>query len=185
MSTSFSPRFSIIIPSYNRADELAELLGSLERLQFPRDQFEVIVSDDGSTDATAQLVQDFIQHAKLNLVYLTQENKGPGAARNHGLEKARGDFFIFIDSDVTMPDTWLQNIAKTVEVEQCAAFGGPDTYREDFSAILKAINYSMTSFITTGGLRGKKGTKLAKFYPRSFNMGLSRSLWQQIGGFGS
>ena len=101
------------------------------------------------------------------------------------MENARGDFFIFVDSDVTMPKDWLKNIATKIKTESAEAFGGADTFRDDFSPLLKAINYSMTSFITTGGLRGKKGKKLAKFYPRSFNMGLSKKLWQKIGGFGS
>ncbi len=177
--------YSVIIPTYNRMEELAELLPSLRLLDFPRDRFEVILSDDGSTDDTARLAEYFRGQTDLPLVYLRQENKGPGAARNAAMEKARGDFFIFIDSDVTVPRNWLKEIAAAVEKEQADAFGGPDTYRDSFPPLLKAINYSMTSFITTGGLRGKKGKKLAKFYPRSFNMGLSRTLWQKIGGFGS
>lgn len=180
-----SPEYSIIIPSFNRVDELQELLTSLKDLDFPRENFEVIVSDDGSTDNTDAFIDSFLKQANYTLIYLTQENKGPGAARNHGMEKALGSFFIFVDSDVTVPANWLKNIDKTVKSEKADAFGGPDTFRDDFPPLLKAINYSMTSFITTGGLRGKKGKKLAKFYPRSFNMGLSRQLWQQIGGFGS
>jgi glycosyltransferase involved in cell wall biosynthesis len=179
-----SIKYSIIIPSFNRADELLDLLDSLEKLNFPKERFEVIVSDDGSTDNTESIVKEKIKNGLIDLHYISQENKGPGAARNAGMEKASGDFFIFVDSDVTMPDHWLSSIDKKISEENADAFGGPDTYRNDFPAILKAINYSMTSFITTGGLRGKKGKKLAKFYPRSFNMGLSRALWKKIGGFG-
>ncbi len=179
-----APKFSIIIPSFNRADELMELLNSLQELRFPPVQFEVIVSDDGSVDNTEELIKEKIPRSKFELIYITQKNQGPGAARNAGMQKARGDFFIFVDSDVTMPTIWLTNIDKMISEENADAFGGPDTYRDDFPALLKAINYSMTSFITTGGLRGKKGKKLAKFYPRSFNMGLSRTLWKKIGGFG-
>jgi len=177
-------KYSIIIPSFNRADELSDLLNSIQKIDFPRDRFEVIISDDGSTDNTEKLVKEKIAEDKFELHYISQKNQGPGAARNTGMNKAKGDFFIFIDSDVTMPNDWLSNIDKTVTEESANAFGGPDTYRDDFPALLKAINYSMTSFITTGGLRGKKGKKLAKFYPRSFNMGLSRTLWEEIGGFG-
>ncbi len=179
-----TPIYSIIIPTYNRMEELAELLPSLRGLDFPRERFEVILSDDGSTDKTDRLAEYFRTQTDLPLVYLRQENKGPGAARNAAMEAARGDFFIFIDSDVTVPKDWLSRIAAAVEREQADAFGGPDTYRDSFPPLLKAINYSMTSFITTGGLRGKKGKKLARFYPRSFNMGLSRDLWKRIGGFG-
>ena len=175
--------FSIIIPSYNRVDELRELFESFDKLNFPRDGFEVVVADDGSTDTTPELIKAFQDKKSFTLHYFTQQKKGPGAARNLGMEKANGDFFIFIDSDVLLPENWLRNIADELEATSADAFGGPDTYLESFPPLLKAINYSMTSFITTGGLRGKKGKKLAKYYPRSFNMGLSRSLWEKIGGF--
>ncbi len=185
MATDINLPFSIIIPCYNRADELDELLTSVGKLQFPHNKFEVIISDDGSTDNTSTLVNSYIQKSEVNITYITQTNKGPGVARNHALQKANGDFFIFLDSDVTMPENWLYNISKKINSEKADAFGGPDSYRDDFSPLLKAINYSMTSFITTGGLRGKKGKKLARFYPRSFNMGLSKTLYKKIGGFGS
>ncbi len=177
--------YSIIIPSFNRADEIRELLASIDALQFPVERFEVIVADDGSTDNTKEVVQEARGKYKYSLQYFAQKNQGPGAARNLGMEKANGDFFIFVDSDVTVPPEWLANIDLALHREQADAFGGPDTYRKDFPPLLKAINYSMTSFITTGGLRGKKGKKIAKYYPRSFNMGLSRAVWQQIGGFSS
>ena len=175
--------FSIIIPTYNRADELLELFASFETLNFPTERFEVVVADDGSTDSTPQLIKETQQKNKFSLRYFTQQKKGPGAARNLGMEKAAGDFFIFIDSDVLLPEDWLLHIAQDLEREQADSFGGPDTFLKNFPPLLKAINYSMTSFITTGGLRGKKGKKLAKYYPRSFNMGLSRALWEKIGGF--
>jgi GT2 family glycosyltransferase len=177
--------YSIIIPSYNRVDEILECLESLKTITFDRDKFEVIIVDDGSTDATIAFLKDFEAHAKFNFSYYSQANQGPGAARNLGMQHAKGDFFIFIDSDVTVPIVWLSHIDKELNEHHADAFGGPDSYRKDFSPLLKAINYSMTSFITTGGLRGNKGKKLAKFYPRSFNMGLSRKLWKAIGGFGN
>ena len=177
--------YSIIVPTYNRRDELEELLASLTRLDFPATRFEVIISDDGSSDETDVLIDRIRQQGNLPLVYLQQKNSGPGAARNHAMQKAKGRFFVFVDSDVTVPPNWLSAIDHALHAQQTDAFGGPDTYREDFPPLLKAINYSMTSFLTTGGLRGKKGKKLARFYPRSFNMGLSRALWEKIGGFGS
>jgi glycosyltransferase involved in cell wall biosynthesis len=180
-----STQYSIIIPAFNRADEIKELLTSIADLDFPKDKFEVIVSDDGSTDNTQQLVKSFQEGYDFNLRFISQENKGPGAARNHAMENAEGDFFIFVDSDVTMPSEWMYKIDHQLTSNKADAFGGPDSYRDDFSPLLKAINYSMTSFITTGGLRGKKGKKLARFYPRSFNMGLKKKLWRKIGGFGT
>jgi len=177
--------YSIIIPSYNRVDEVLECLESLKSTAFAQDKFEVIVVDDGSTDATIAFLNDFEQTAPYNFRYISQTNKGPGAARNLGMENAKGDFFIFLDSDVTVPQFWLIRINNQLNEQQADAFGGPDSYRDDFPPLLKAINYSMTSFLTTGGLRGKKGKKLAKFYPRSFNMGLSKSLYEKIGGFGN
>jgi glycosyltransferase involved in cell wall biosynthesis len=177
--------YSIIIPSYNRVDEILELLESIKSLDFPKENFEVIVIDDGSTDATMLFLQEFNENAPYNFSYYSQANQGPGAARNLGMQHSKGDFLIFVDSDVTVPNQWLAEIEKKINEQQADAFGGPDSYRKDFSALLKAINYSMTSFITTGGLRGKKGKKLAKFYPRSFNMGLSKTLWKAIGGFGN
>lgn len=177
--------YSIIIPSFNRAEEIDVLLTSIMNLKYNLDEFEIIIADDGSTDQTSSIVSDYQKKDKFKIYYYTQNNQGPGAARNLGMNKAKGDFFIFLDSDVSVPDYWLQSIDNALNKHQADAFGGPDTFREDFPALLKAINYSMTSFITTGGLRGKKGKKLAKYYPRSFNMGLSRALWEKIDGFGS
>jgi len=178
-------KYSVIIPSFNRVDELTDLLNSIAQLQFPADRFEIVIADDGSTDATAELIKSWQAKDIFSLLYFSQKNQGPGAARNLGMENASGDFFIFIDSDVTLPVDWLRNIDLVVSTEQADAFGGPDTSLDSFTPLLKAINYSMTSFITTGGMRGKKGKKLARFYPRSFNMGLSRALWKKIAGFGS
>ena len=177
--------YSIIVPSFNRSDEIKELVQSFQRLRFDRDKFEVIIIDDGSTDHTIDFLKNYQTKANFKLSYYSQKNRGPGAARNLGMQKAAGDFFIFIDSDCAVPDTWLSQIDSALVQNKADAFGGPDTYRDDFPAILKAVNYTMTSFLTTGGLRGKKGKKLATFYPRSFNMGISRQLAKRVGGFGS
>lgn len=177
--------YSVIVPSFNRKDEIRELIDSFKNLDFPIDRFELIIADDGSTDDTANLASDKIKDTKYTLHFYSQKNQGPGAARNMGMEKAKGDFFIFIDSDCTVPPTWLAEIDRALNSENGDAFGGPDSYKEDFPPLLKAINYSMTSFITTGGIRGHNKKKLGRFYPRSFNMGLSREVYQETGGFGS
>jgi len=185
LKTKQYSKYSIIVPSFNRLDELQELIPSIENLDFDANFFELIIVDDGSTDDTLTYLNEYQKHTKIKFSYEAQKNQGPGAARNTGMTKAKGDFFIFIDSDCTVPPHWLKEIDVDINANNADAFGGPDSYRKDFSPLLKAVNYSMTSFLTTGGLRGNKGKKLAKFYPRSFNMGLSRKLWEKIGGFGN
>lgn len=177
--------YSIIVPSYNRKDEIEELIHSFIPLNFPKNRYELIIVDDGSADGTKALVQKFQQENNIPLKYLSQQNKGPGTARNLGMKHANGDFFIFIDSDCTIDKNWLKEIDIGLQKTGASAFGGPDNCRNDFPSLLKAINYSMTSFLTTGGIRGHRKKKLGKFYPRSFNMGLSRDLYLKIGGFGS
>lgn len=178
--------YSVIVPSFNRKQEIEELIASFRKLDFPSDRFELIIADDGSDDGTEQLVSQWERKVPFSLRFFRQpQNRGPGAARNLGMEKARGDFFIFIDSDCTVSPGWLKAIDMALSRERADAFGGPDAGREDFPPLLKAIDYAMTSFVTTGGIRGHKKKKLGKYYPRSFNMGLSREVYETIGGFGS
>lgn len=174
-------KYSIIVATYNRLEELRELTESFEKLDFPRDHFQLIIVDDGSEDGT----REYIEQSDFNfeVEYYRQENKGPGAARNLGMKQAKGEYFMFIDSDCTVPADYLKRIDKRVEEDDLEAFGGPDTYRDDFPPLLKAINYSMTSFIGTGGTRGSKKS-VTKFYPRSFNMGIHRMVYEKIGGMG-
>ncbi len=176
-----SPLISIIVPAYNRADEIEEFLSSFEKQTSKN--FEVLVVDDGSADTTKQIVENHIPN--LELKYFFQQNKGPGAARNLGMKSAKGDIFVFIDSDCTVPIDYIENLTHHLDNENFDAFGGPDTRHESFSPFLKAINYSMTSFIGTGGTRGSKGKRLAKYYPRSFNMGIKREIFDSIGGMNS
>jgi len=175
------PLISIIVPAYNRAEEIEEFLSSFEAQSSKN--FEVIVVDDGSTDTTKQVAE---KHAtNLDLRYFFQKNKGPGAARNLGMENAKGEIFVFIDSDCAVPIDYIENLTRHLDNENFGAFGGPDTCHESFSPFLKAINYSMTSFIGTGGTRGSKGKQLAKYYPRSFNMGIKKEVFDTIGGMNS
>jgi len=171
-------KFSVIIPVFNRPDELRELLLSLTRqtLQI----FEVIIVEDGSVLKSDNVVQDF-RHL-LPVQYFYKKNSGPGLSRNYGAEKAQTDFFIFLDSDCILPEDYFQNIEIFNASHDMKCFGGPDKAHPDFSPIQKAINYSMTSFLTTGGIRGGK-KKVIKFHPRSFNMGFSRIVFQKTGGF--
>ncbi len=171
-------KYSIIVPVYNRPQEVAELLASLSK-QTCRD-FDVHIVEDGS-EVTCQTVCDHFAN-RLDIHYYMKENGGPGAARNYGAERALGDYFIVLDSDVVLPPGYLAAITTELEENPSDAFGGPDRAHPDFTPVQKAISYSMTSFFTTGGIRGGK-KKLDKFYPRSYNMGVSRELWQQLGGF--
>lgn len=170
--------FSIIIPVYNRPDETGELLESLAA-QSVKD-FEVIVVEDGSTVSSRDICDAW--HDRLDLHYLEKENGGPGPARNFGARQATGHYLIILDSDVIVPEKYLEAIREELSREKCDAFGGPDRAHPSFTPIQKAINYAMTSFFTTGGIRGGK-KKLDKFYPRSFNMGCRREIYEALGGF--
>lgn len=171
-------RYSIIIPVYNRPDEVDELLQSLSEQQFQ--DFDVIVVEDGSTLPCLSVVERYAK--KLNLHYYSKPNSGPGQTRNYGAERASGSYFIFLDSDCILPPGYLNAIERELSREAAGAFGGPDRAHSSFTDIQKAINYSMTSFFTTGGIRGGK-KKIDKFYPRSFNMGIRRDVFLALGGF--
>lgn len=171
-------RYSIIIPVYNRPDEVDELLNSLSKQDFK--DFEVIVVEDGSTQTCSTIVEKYQDLEDIH--YYFKPNSGPGQARNYGAERSRGEYLIILDSDCILPEGYLKAIEHELQTAPADAFGGPDRAHESFSNIQKAINYSMTSFFTTGGIRGGK-KKMDKFYPRSFNMGVRREVYQQLGGF--
>ncbi len=178
-------KLSIIVATYNRKHELKELFESLQHQTLPPDRFEIVVIDDGSTDGTGQYIGEIESTVSFGIQYHYHQNKGPGYARTLGMEQANGDVFIFIDSDCIAPPHYLQTIADVFQYRQIDAFGGPDKSSQAFSPWDKAVNYVMTSFLTTGGLRGSSGKMLARYYPRSFNMGLRREVFEKIGGFGS
>jgi glycosyltransferase involved in cell wall biosynthesis len=178
-------KLSVIVATFNRKRELQDLLASLATQTLPPVQFEVVVVDDGSSDGTNLFVETTIKKASFTIKYYYQQNKGPGKARNLGMERASGDVLIFIDSDCILPPEYLSTVHRAFEEQKIDAYGGPDRTAENFPAWDKAVNYTLTSFITTGGLRGSEGTTLARYYPRSFNMGFKRALYERIGGFGS
>ncbi|MCM1373188.1 MAG: glycosyltransferase [Bacteroides sp.] len=171
-------KYSLIIPVYNRPDEVDELLASLE-VQTMKD-FEVVIVEDGSTIPCQSIVNE---HAsRLALRYYRKDNSGPGQSRNYGAERSQGEYLIILDSDCVLPPGYLQAVDDELRGNPCDAFGGPDRAHDSFTTVQKAINYSMTSFFTTGGIRGGK-KKLDKFYPRSFNMGIRADLYRRLGGF--
>ncbi len=177
-STRLASDISIIIPVFNRPDELQELLQSISA-QTDKG-FEVIVVEDGSVEKSDSIIPQF-SHA-LDIQYFYKENSGPGLSRNYGCEKARNDFFVFLDSDCVLPEHYV-NTLKT-HIAETDAIGGPDRSLPTFTPVQKAISYSMTSPLTTGGIRGGKAS-LEKFHPRSFNMGFSRKVFENTGGFSS
>ncbi|WP_409416918.1 glycosyltransferase [Flavobacterium sp. PS2] len=173
--------FSLIIPVYNRPDEVDELLESLLLSEY-KEPFEIVLVEDGSTLPCDDIVQKY--QGKLNISYYFKENSGPGDSRNFGMRKALGDYFIIFDSDCIIPPDYLSEVDKALREDYVDCFGGPDKALASFSNIQKAINFAMTSFLTTGGIRGGS-EKIGKFQPRSFNMGLSRKGFEVSKGFGN
>jgi len=172
-------KFSIIIPVYNRPQEIEELLVSLTKQSYKKD-FEVVVVEDGSTLSSKEIVEKYSN--RLNVAYYFKENSGAGLSRNFGMQKATGNYFIIFDSDCIIPVNYLNEVDKKLKQKYTDAFGGADAAHKSFTAIQKAINYSMTSFFTTGGLRGSKNT-IHKFQPRSFNFGISKNAFEITKGF--
>ena len=171
-------KYSFIIPVFNRPDEVDELLESLTH-QTLRD-FEAVVVEDGSDVPCRDVVERYAD--RLQVHYYDKPNSGPGQTRNYGVERAEGDYVLILDSDVVLPEGYLQAVDHELAATPCDAFGGPDRAHASFSKMQKAINYAMTSFFTTGGIRGGK-KKMDKFYPRSFNMGVRRAVYHELGGF--
>lgn len=170
-------RYSIIVPVYNRPDEVDELLESL-CAQTLKD-FEVVIVEDGSKETCKDVCYKYA--GILDLHYYYKDNSGPGQSRNYGAEHAKGEYLLILDSDVMLPTGYMEAVERSVTPD-IAAFGGPDAAHPSFTPVQKAISYSMTSFFTTGGIRGGK-KKLDKFYPRSFNMGIRKDVYRQLGGF--
>ena len=173
-------KYSFIVPVYNRPEEVDELLESLCS-QTLKD-FEVVIVEDGSKNPCKDVCDKYADI--LDLHYYYKENSGPGQSRNYGVERAHGDYVIILDSDVVVPADFMAAVDSSISHQPSAivAWGGPDAAHPSFTPVQKAISYSMTSFFTTGGIRGGKA-KLDKFYPRSFNMGIRRDVYQQLGGF--
>ena len=173
--------FSIIIPIYNRPEEIKELLESLVLSEYKKD-FEIVIIEDGSKITCKEVVNSFSN--SLKIAYYFKENSGPGDSRNFGMRVAKGDYFIIYDSDCIIPSQYLLEVEKELNYKYVDCFGGPDKALDSFTDIQKAINFSMTSFLTTGGIRGGS-EKVTKFQPRSFNMGISKRAFEISKGFGN
>lgn len=171
-------KYSVIVPVFNRSDEVDELLSSLCTQTFK--DFEVIIVEDGSNVPCAEVVHRY--DGRLDVHYYAKPNSGPSQSRNYGVERAKGEYVIILDSDVVLPEGYLQAVDDELLRQPCDAFGGPDRAHSSFTPTQKAINYAMTSFFTTGGIRGGK-KKMDKFYPRSFNMGVRTEVYRALNGF--
>jgi glycosyltransferase involved in cell wall biosynthesis len=172
------PRFSIIIPVYNRPDEIDDLLKSLASQTMT--DFEVVITEDGSSVPCRDVVERYADC--LDIKYFYKENEGRSIARNNSMEHATGDYFVFFDSDCVIPADYFATLSRQLDENPVDCFGGPDAAHESFTTTQRAINFAMTSFLTTGGIRGGK-VSMEKFTPRTFNMGFSRSVYQTVGGF--
>ena len=171
-------RYSVIVPVYNRPDEVDELLESLTQQSF-RD-FEVVIVEDGSKIPCEDIVKKY--QSQLDIRYFSKPNSGPGQTRNYAAERSRGEYLLILDSDCILPSGYLQAVEDELQASPAEAFGGPDRAHDSFTPVQKSINYAMTSFFTTGGIRGGK-KKMDKFYPRSFNMGVRADVYKKLGGF--
>ena len=171
-------KFSLIVPVYNRADEVKALLESLARQDDKR--YQCIIVEDGSPEPCESVCREF--EDRLELKYYFKENEGRSIARNYGMDRADGDYYVFVDSDCVLPPDYFSSLRKALSESPAQCFGGPDAAHESFSPLQKAINFAMTSFLTTGGIRGGK-VQLEKFVPRTFNMGFSKEVYEKVGGF--
>ena len=171
-------RYSVIVPVYNRPDEVDELLQSLTQQSYH--DFEVVIVEDGSKFPCEEVVKKY--QSQLDIRYFSKPNSGPGQTRNYAAERSQGEYLLILDSDCILPPGYLQAVEDELQTSPADAFGGPDRAHDSFTPVQKAINYAMTSFFTTGGIRGGK-KKMDKFYPRSFNMGVRANVYKQLGGF--
>lgn len=171
-------KFSIIIPVYNRPDEIDDLLRSLAEQSVKN--FEVVITEDGSTIPCEEIVEKY--SGVIPIKYFFKSNEGRSIARNNSMTKSDGDYFVFFDSDCVIPPTYFETLEKVLAMRPCDCFGGPDAAHSSFTDTQKAINFAMTSFLTTGGIRGGK-VQMEKFTPRTFNMGFSREVYEKVGGF--
>ncbi len=171
-------KYSVIVPVYNRPNEVEELLDSLSKQSYKN--FDIIIIEDGSTENCKAVIEYYKD--VLDIKYHFKANSGPGDSRNVGMEKATGEFMIFFDSDCIIPSNYFTAVEAHLAQHDLDTFGGPDNAHDSFSNVQKAINYAMTSIVTTGGIRGKKN-KLDTYQPRSFNMGITQEVYKKVGGY--
>lgn len=173
-------QISFIVPVFNRPEETKELLDSFLKME-TKAPYEIVIVEDGSSIKSDKVIESF--KSKLNITYYFKPNSGPGDSRNYGMKKAKGNYFIILDSDCILPKNYLSEVINSLNTNFVHCFGGPDAAHDSFTNLQKAINFSMTSFLSTGGIRGGK-KQVGKFQPRSFNMGISKEAFETTAGFG-
>jgi glycosyltransferase involved in cell wall biosynthesis len=173
-----SPKYSVVVPVYNRPQEINELLASLTRQTYK--SFEVVLVEDGSTQTSEEIIKKY--SSSLSIQYYVKSNSGPGPSRNFGFKRAKGEYFVVFDSDCILPDHYFEAVEKSLKEFSWDAWGGPDRGHDNFTTLQQAMGYTMSSFLTTGGIRGGKKS-VGSFQPRSFNMGISRKVFEKTQGF--
>ena len=169
---------SFVIPVFNRPNEIDELLNSF-CLQKESKDFEIVIIEDGSSNKCDKIIKNY---KNLNISYYYKDNSGPGDSRNFGMNKAKGSYFIILDSDIILPENYCTILIDNLSKNFSDCFGGVDDSHSSFNNFQKAVSFSMTSLITTGHVRG--GSRSKNFQPRSFNMGISKEAFSKSGGFG-
>lgn len=176
-----TPKFALISPTFKRPDEVTEFLDSLRKLDYPKDKFEIILGDGTPGDELRPLIYPYQKDLPLKIYY--EEFLPVSNARNRAAELSTAQFFIFLDSDCIIPEGYLKAVEFFLDAHpQINLFGGPDAASEDFTDLQKAISFSMTSFLTTGGIRGGSSS-VTTYHPRGFNMGISAELFNKVGGY--
>lgn len=173
-----TPFFSIIVPTHTRPKQLAACLSALDRLDYRRDLFEVIVVDDGSEMSLEDIVDSF--RSRLDLTLIRQAHAGPAAARNAGADVARGEFLAFTDDDCAPAPNWLQCLASKLSVMKDRALGGRivNALPENLYAVTSQIIIDVVYAHYNGD------PNHARFFA-SNNLALATNRFHAVGGFDS
>lgn len=178
------PSVSIIIPTYNRKDVLVEALLSLNKVDYPKNLFEVVVVNDGSSDGTEEVIKSIRKKINYNFKYFNGGRKGISYAKNIAIKKSRGEVIISTDDDCLFEKTWLKKLIKPLENPQVGAVGGPDRAIKNENVLAKSIDFAFSSFIGSGGIHGRfLKVKLGNTYPPGCNMAFKREVVKKIGYF--
>lgn len=176
-------RFSVIVPVYNRSDSLRSLLEAVAAQEFPRNRFELLVCDDGSTENLAVICRESAKQLSLPICYLRQSHLGAGPARNLGIQRAAGEILAFTDSDCIPSQTWLNKLDAAFDRADLALVGGAIDYKHAKYLSGRCINYLTSTSLGGAGATDPRSILSMKYYPRTMNLAVRRSLALVVGGF--